>query len=77
MQENRYEVPYQPLQAKDIFYIVSHLFIEQPFSMNYNEEMHVNCIRNCSIKDVKKQMDPFYEKNPTYNTLIHGERSSK
>lgn len=43
------------------------VFYDQPFVMNYNEDMLVDEIRDFSYEEAKKRIDDFYTRYPTYN----------
>ncbi len=43
------------------------VFYNQPFTMNYSEEMLIEEIRHFSYEKAKRRIDMFYEIHPTYN----------
>ena len=42
-------------------------FYDQPFTMNYSEDMLVEEIRAFSREDYRQRVDSFYERHPTFN----------
>lgn len=44
------------------------VFYDQPFVMNYDEDMLAEEIRGFSYEDQKQRIDLFYDKYPTYNS---------
>ncbi len=53
------------------------IFYEQPFSLNKSEEELEAEIRNCSLNEMEKKIDDFYEKHPTYNNGTASKESVK
>ena len=50
-------------------------FYDQPFTMNYNEDMLIEEIRGFSAEDYRRRVDRFYEKYPTFNDGHAAEKS--
>lgn len=44
------------------------IFYEQPFSLNKSEEALIRDIQSCSLDEMRKKVDLFYKKYPSYNT---------